>query len=302
MAWFWRKPPPKNPQLPLTQPNEQQAFVKRADPLALFPVTEEEHQRLEFQHHMMHSLLHGNYLAPLQDPLSILDIGCGTGNWAIEMASAFPRANVVGVDIARSPKHEKALERLGNYVYVQADIHQGLPFIAQQFSYVHIRFMTSAIPQPQWMLLLQEVERVTHLGGWIELVDSLPAQQAGPMLRRVERWMTQSMSQRGIDPFHARFFDYDLEYMRLAHTVSRDIVTPLQIPSGRSIERLSTLAVVNLQATVHALRPALLTLPGVSVPLFESTLDALQNELLQKQPPALMQFRCAYGQKTGSRR
>lgn len=40
------------------------------------------------------------YEAPLEDPEQILDIGTGTGIWAIEMADMFPNAEVIGTDLS----------------------------------------------------------------------------------------------------------------------------------------------------------------------------------------------------------
>lgn len=40
------------------------------------------------------------HLAPLENPQRILDVGTGTGVWAIDIADTFPAAEVIGVDIA----------------------------------------------------------------------------------------------------------------------------------------------------------------------------------------------------------
>jgi SAM-dependent methyltransferase len=40
------------------------------------------------------------YTAPVQDPQAVLDIGTGTGIWAIEFADEFPGALVIGTDLS----------------------------------------------------------------------------------------------------------------------------------------------------------------------------------------------------------
>jgi len=39
------------------------------------------------------------HLAPLKDPQRVLDIGTGTGIWAIDMADTYPSAEVIGIDL-----------------------------------------------------------------------------------------------------------------------------------------------------------------------------------------------------------
>jgi len=39
------------------------------------------------------------HLAPLKDPQRVLDIGTGTGIWAIDMADTYPCAEVIGIDL-----------------------------------------------------------------------------------------------------------------------------------------------------------------------------------------------------------
>ncbi len=40
------------------------------------------------------------FFAPLDKPERILDIGTGTGIWAIEMGDEFPDASVIGTDLS----------------------------------------------------------------------------------------------------------------------------------------------------------------------------------------------------------
>ncbi|TVY50320.1 Secondary metabolism regulator LAE1 [Lachnellula cervina] len=65
------------------------------------PNDETEQARLDLQHHIYRLCLGGNlYCAPIKDPQSVLDIGTGTGIWAIEFADEFPGAIVIGTDLS----------------------------------------------------------------------------------------------------------------------------------------------------------------------------------------------------------
>ncbi len=70
----------------------------------LYPNDADEKERLEFQHKLLKDVLHGrNYLAPFskaRPPKKVLDVGTGTGTWAIEMGDEFPSAEIVGVDLS----------------------------------------------------------------------------------------------------------------------------------------------------------------------------------------------------------
>ena len=49
---------------------------------------------------MWRTSLNGSYIAPIDDSVrTILDIGCGPGSWTRDVASRFPNAHVVGLDI-----------------------------------------------------------------------------------------------------------------------------------------------------------------------------------------------------------
>lgn len=56
---------------------------------------------MDFEHHIFSQLLQGKlHMAPIESPQNILDLGTGTGIWAIDMADKYPSARVIGTDLS----------------------------------------------------------------------------------------------------------------------------------------------------------------------------------------------------------
>lgn len=68
----------------------------------LIPNDELENDRLDFQHAIFLRTLGGKlHVSPIPgDVQNVLDIGTGTGIWAIDFADAYPSARVIGTDLS----------------------------------------------------------------------------------------------------------------------------------------------------------------------------------------------------------
>lgn len=65
------------------------------------PNDEAELERIDIKHHVIMLLSGGHlHLAPLISPAKILDLGTGTGIWAMEMADQYPDSLVIGTDLS----------------------------------------------------------------------------------------------------------------------------------------------------------------------------------------------------------
>lgn len=114
----------------------------------------------------------GPDLATMHD---ILDIACGPGGWALEVAHAYPKVQVVGVDIseqmityARAHAHA---QRLDNVIFQQMNVLQPLDFPDNAFDLVNARLLFAFVPRSAWPKLVQECMRITRPGGIIRLSE-----------------------------------------------------------------------------------------------------------------------------------
>src|SRR5437016_4183503 len=152
MSWYSRGRQKRTTLISLDEhtPTNSQAVMVASRQLPtdspyIVPWNMEEVNRLDFQHHLLRQALSGNYRAPIKRSKNILDVGCGTGRWAQEMAQTFPDANVIGLDIFDPPAEANTSTKPSNYQFVMADVLKGLPFSSYQFDFIHQRSLGCAI-------------------------------------------------------------------------------------------------------------------------------------------------------------
>ncbi|KAE9987011.1 hypothetical protein EG328_004143 [Venturia inaequalis] len=152
----------------------------------LLPNDEREQRRLDSQHDF---LFDSNSLhkAPLQGLLSVLDVGTGTGRWAMAFADAYLDAEVTAVDI--SPNLMPIWPPTNCKFLVDDAEHIG-GIGNKEYNYVHVRLLhgfrnPARFFRHAWEALLP--------GGYIEITEfELPLQFHDPEKARDSALMTWS--------------------------------------------------------------------------------------------------------------
>ncbi|HEX7736838.1 MAG TPA: class I SAM-dependent methyltransferase [Ktedonobacteraceae bacterium] len=297
MGPFRKKSPPRQSGADRagTQASTQSVVIVDGQPISvttpyLLPKDIQEQNRLDLQHILLKAVLQNNYLAPLTQPGTILDVGCGTGLWAFEIAQAFPEATVMACDLIEPPVG--ALSPPANYQFLQADVLKGLPFPDQQFDFVHQRFLVLAIPAQAWPGVLRELVRVTRAGGWVEVVETqLASENMGPMTRQLSNWIIELGHQRGIECGQVPPLAEELRRAGLSNVVQRQIA----IPVGKWGGEVGTGMQTNGVAGMQALKPLIISHLGVATSEFDRVLalSVAEYDQLQMSVPYVL----VYGQR-----
>ncbi|KAI5857387.1 S-adenosyl-L-methionine-dependent methyltransferase [Durotheca rogersii] len=123
---------------------------------------------MDILHHVSTLLQDGKiYLAPIDDSVQkVLDVGCGTGLWAIDFADQHPGAEVTGVDIsAQQPQWIPP-----NLKFEIDDVTRPWTYKPNSFDYIHMRWLVGSITD--WTSLYKEVFKALKPGGWFENKES----------------------------------------------------------------------------------------------------------------------------------
>ncbi|KAJ5713711.1 uncharacterized protein N7483_010892 [Penicillium malachiteum] len=129
----------------------------------VLPNDEQEQERLDLSHHIYLLLLGGElFKAPIQEPRRILDLGTGTGLWAMDFADEHPETEVIGIDL--SPIQPSWVPP--NCRFEVDDFEQPWAY-GQPFDYIHGRELEGSIRDHD--NLFQQTFDNLSPGGWFEM-------------------------------------------------------------------------------------------------------------------------------------
>lgn len=125
-----------------------------------------EQTRLNIVHQVYLLLLHGQLTrAPLEpEPERILDVGTGTGEWAIAMAETYPDADVTGTDLSAIQP-----DAVPSNVFFEVDDAEEEWTFGQSFDMIHMRNLSGSFKH--WPAIYEECFRHLKPGGYLEVID-----------------------------------------------------------------------------------------------------------------------------------
>ncbi|KAK0287686.1 hypothetical protein LTR35_004162 [Friedmanniomyces endolithicus] len=127
--------------------------------------TKREADRLDLQHHLFR-LTFGNrlYFSPVKELKHALDIGAGTGLWAVELADAHPECEVIGIDL--SPGQPTLVPPNLKFLIDDAE---DVWIYSQPFTFIHARLMAGCFAD--WPNFFRQAHQNLEPGGWLEMQD-----------------------------------------------------------------------------------------------------------------------------------
>lgn len=166
---------------------------------------QEELNRLQIQDHLFTTMMGGTL--PEQRASTtfsrVLDVGCGTGGWLIELAQTMPASVVlVGVDASRTFVEYARAQAEAAHVSDRVEFHVAdalrmLEFPTGFFDLVNQRTGMGWLRTWDWRKLLEEYQRVCRPGGVIRITESEWAVSNSPALTRLSELIVQAFSRAG---------------------------------------------------------------------------------------------------------
>lgn len=145
----------------------------------------------------------------------MLDVGTGTGRWAIEFADDHPDCEVVGTDLSLI----QSASTPPNCQFILDD-HREPWLFDEKFDYIHAREIKGTIPD--WGFFYGEIMKNLVPGGWVEIQETDSSWtadddtlQRAPFTRTWnEKW---NEAGRMYEPFFFFFVAYYLQIIALGY-------------------------------------------------------------------------------------
>ena len=133
----------------------------------------------------------------------VLDVACGAGSWAMEIARANPQLEVVGIaaqDALVTHARERA-EAAGltnvRFLLAAGNERPQLSFPAETFDLVNTQYLHAWLQRDEWSDFVRDCWRVTRPGGYIRMTEPERGQATGAAFERIVDLYLQALHKNG---------------------------------------------------------------------------------------------------------
>ncbi|GAB5591700.1 hypothetical protein Unana1_06600 [Umbelopsis nana] len=258
-----------------------------------------EVDRYTRQHYLLKQIVGGIHKSPLNSPQDIIDLGCGTGVWCVEMAQKYPLAHIVG--LALDPPSVSVPDSLKNLSFLKVDLFQPAAGIeslkSNSVDFIFIRDMAHAIAtNERWMSIIRESYRVLRPDGWLEVTEpDWGLINPGPQFQKLIQLLEPVIQKAGLDPEYTdklTTYQKDQKFVDCVEDVFHIPVGewPLD-PNEREIGYLFRDQVIR---RYQAMKRWYVTLAGLSDEAFDNLWQVAMDE---NEPGTMKQWRICRGRK-----
>ncbi|KAH7411286.1 S-adenosyl-L-methionine-dependent methyltransferase [Cadophora sp. MPI-SDFR-AT-0126] len=263
------------------------------------PNDEMEQNRLDLQHHLFNLTFDGKLaLAPISNPHMVLDIGTGTGLWAVDFAEKNPSAVVTGTDLsAIQPDLVPP-----NVQFQISDAEDEWDF-SQKFDYIHGRALTVCFKNP--LTVFKSAYANLLPGGYFEMQDLYfrPHSDDGTLTgTALEKWnakLKDGGAKMGKDwwctPNYARWF----KEAGFVDVVEKKFFWPGNTwPKGRKQKEMGMTMLANSMEGVEGATLKMFTgLYGMSIEEVQEVIRDVKRDLCDRRIHTYYPLYVVYGRK-----
>ncbi|KAG0132774.1 S-adenosyl-L-methionine-dependent methyltransferase [Tuber indicum] len=241
------------------------------------------------------------YWAPIDpNPQKILDIGTGTGAWAMDMADKHSSAHVIGTDL--SPIQPRWVPP--NLSYEIDDAESEWTYGENIFDLIHTRYLTGSFAD--WPKFIERSFRTLKPGGWLECqeIDSRIISDDGTLppdsaLARWSRLLHQAADIYGRSIVVASKLAGWMENAGFVNVTNRCFKLPNNAwPKNSRMKEVGMHQMVNFLDGLEALTMALFTRAlGWTPDDVKTFLVEVEKDIKNKNIHSYLNFYVAYGQK-----